>query len=211
MSPPARRELSFHLDVCWEHKTLQMQGVLNRKECYLFQFFITWFTLALWFSALPSFMKDEDSGTYSGTYTWNQESLPCNQKKSKCDRWKSQQGFMLRTRFSKDEKDKYTHACIWQSQRLFDFFEPEAWSMKMKPIKKILGGKLLLFLENYLWEDCPFISCFRLSLMQPRNWQNRSKETSENKLIKLLCQLGVLTPTTLIMFEAGEGLECQQQ
>lgn len=55
----------FHLDVCWEHKTLQIQGMLNRKECYLFQFFITWFTLALCFSALPSFMKDEDSGTYS--------------------------------------------------------------------------------------------------------------------------------------------------
>lgn len=45
--------------------------VLNRKEWYLFQSFITWFTLALWFSALPSLTKDEDIGS---TYIWNQES-----------------------------------------------------------------------------------------------------------------------------------------
>lgn len=110
MSSPAAWELSFHLDVCQECKTFQMQVMLNRKECYLFQSFITWFILALWFFAFPSFMKDEDSGS---TYIWNQESLPCNQKKSECDRWKSQQGFILRTaftRFSRYAKDKHTHA-----------------------------------------------------------------------------------------------------
>lgn len=59
------------------------------------------------FSALPSLMKDEDSGS---TYIWNQESLLCQQKKSKCDAWKSQHGFILKTaftRFSRDEKDTH--------------------------------------------------------------------------------------------------------
>lgn len=150
---------------------------------------------------------------WGSTYVYNQESLLCNQKKSKCDRWKSQQGFTLRTaftRFSGNEKDKHIYAFDKARGYLISFGH-EAWSMKRMPIKKILGGKLSLFFENYLQEDCPFISCFLLSLMQPQNWQKRSKETSENKLIKLLCQLGELTPTTLIMLEAGEGLEYQQQ
>lgn len=59
VNSPARSELSFPLDVCLEHKTSQMQVVLNKKERLLFQSFKIWFTLALWFFALPSFTKDE--------------------------------------------------------------------------------------------------------------------------------------------------------
>lgn len=69
----------------------------------------------------------------------------------------------------------------------------------------------MLFLENYWEQGCPFIAFFSFVVNATTELKEQIKETSENKLIKLLCQLGVLTPTTLIMLEAGEGLECQQQ
>lgn len=59
VSSPGRSKLCFPLDVCLEHKTSQMQVVLNKKEHPLFQSFNMRFTEALRFFDLPWFTKDE--------------------------------------------------------------------------------------------------------------------------------------------------------
>lgn len=66
-------------------------------------------------------------------------------------------------------------------------------------------GKNCYFWKTIYNKGCPFISCFLLLLMQPPSWQNRSKETSENKLIKLLCQLGAPTPTAWLCLKLGKA------